>query len=66
MPAETVPNPGSDAALNAGCICPVLDNCHGRFPPYPPDGWVIIHGCPVHSPAAPQQTPYSPTEDGSQ
>ena len=24
------PNPGSDAAINAGCTCPVLDNGHGR------------------------------------
>jgi hypothetical protein len=24
-------SPGSDEALNAGCICPVLDNRHGRL-----------------------------------
>jgi hypothetical protein len=28
--AETVPNPGSDEALAAGCTCPVIDNGHGR------------------------------------
>lgn len=44
------PNPGSDAALDAGCWCPVLDNNHGRFAPYPPDGWWIVVGCPVHAP----------------
>jgi hypothetical protein len=26
----TTPNPGSDEALAAGCLCPVLDNGHGR------------------------------------
>jgi len=25
-----LPNPGSDAALDLGCTCPVLDNAHGR------------------------------------
>jgi hypothetical protein len=24
------PTPGSDAAIKAGCTCPVLDNHHGR------------------------------------
>ena len=24
------PNPGSDAAIEAGCTCPVLDNGHGK------------------------------------
>lgn len=23
-------NPGSDAAIKAGCTCPVLDNAHGK------------------------------------
>lgn len=46
-----VPAPGSDAALDAGCRCPVLDNGHGRgFPGG--DGktqyWVNA-GCPMHS-----------------
>jgi hypothetical protein len=51
------PNPGSDAALDLGCICAVLDNNHGRFPPYPavpdqglPEAWWITEGCPVHTP----------------
>ncbi len=40
-----VPNPGSDAALDAGCTCPVLDNGHGRRS----DGlfWITL-GCPLH------------------
>ena len=24
------PNPGSPEAVKLGCICPVLDNCHGK------------------------------------
>ena len=51
--AET-PNPGSDEARDQGCICAVLDNCHGRFAPFPPDGWYITVGCPVHHPAGEQ------------
>lgn len=46
------PNPGSDDALNRGCVCAVLDNCHGRFAPHPPDGWWITAGCPLHDPPA--------------
>jgi hypothetical protein len=46
-----VPNPGSDAALKAGCTCPVLDNCHGKgFSWGSGDGpkfW-ISGGCPLH------------------
>lgn len=44
--AETPP-PGSDAALDNGCTCPVLDNSHG-------EGWmgtdeyVINFDCPLH------------------
>ena len=44
------PNPGSDEALAQGCLCPVLDNGHGKCPPYPPDGWWMTMGCPVHAP----------------
>lgn len=25
-----IPNPGSDAAIAAGCECPVMDNNHGK------------------------------------
>jgi hypothetical protein len=42
------PNPGSDEALAAGCKCPVIDNNYGQIPPFPPDGWYMIVGCPVH------------------
>jgi len=43
------PNPGSIAALLLGCLCPVLDNREGRSAPYPPDGWLVTLGCPVHA-----------------
>lgn len=27
---DRTPNPGSDEARAQGCVCPVLDNAHGR------------------------------------
>jgi len=43
------PNPGSDAAIAAGCTCPVMDNGRGR-------GYMGVTGlfvysttCPVHA-----------------
>jgi hypothetical protein len=42
------PNPGSDEAREQGCKCPVLDNNHGKFAPWPPDGWWMNESCPVH------------------
>ena len=48
------PNPGSDEARALGCLCPVLDNNHGRFAPWPTeDGegeWWVRGDCPVHTP----------------
>jgi hypothetical protein len=44
-----VPNPGSDEARKQGCRCAVLDNNRGRRAPFPPDGWWITEGCPVHA-----------------
>lgn len=41
--------PGSDEAIAKGCLCPVLDNNHGRFPPAPPDHWWINEDCPIHA-----------------
>lgn len=41
------PAPGSDAAIEQGCACPVLDNSHG-------DGWMgtdqywVVPDCPLH------------------
>jgi hypothetical protein len=44
------PNPGSDAAVIAGCTCPIVDNNSGEFPPFEPDSWYMTEGCPVHRP----------------
>jgi hypothetical protein len=43
------PNPGSDAALDLGCICPVLGNTRGKWVPWQ-GGYLVITGCPVHDP----------------
>lgn len=55
-------SPGSDAALERGCLCPVLDNGHGRGVPQS-DGdplyWVNAH-CPLHGWRVAQQ------QEGSQ
>lgn len=51
-PSRDRPNPGSDAAIELGCYCPVMDNNHGKYPPWPGDYWVA-QGCPVHAPEAP-------------
>lgn len=41
------PNPGSDAALDMGCACPVLDNGHGRGSgPFWVSGDCPLHGNP--------------------
>lgn len=44
------PNPGSDAAIAQGCICPVMDNGHGRGWMGQPGIFVYTDGCPVHAP----------------
>lgn len=44
----TTPKPGSPEAIDAGCLCAVLDNNHGKYPPRPPDGWWINGACPLH------------------
>jgi hypothetical protein len=48
MTQQTRPTPGSDAAIEQGCTCPVTDNNHGRRPPYPPNGWWYDVACRVH------------------
>ena len=53
MPDDAVPqrpNPGSDAAIGIGCTCEILANNEGKTPPFPPNGWRIAVGCPVHDP----------------
>lgn len=50
---DKVPNPGSDAAVYQGCICPVLDNNHGKGARNS-DGEIFwVNGdCPLHGVAA--------------
>lgn len=50
LASPTLPAPGSDAARDLGCLCPVFDNNYGR-------GYMGIRGvyvyrgdCPVHRP----------------
>lgn len=47
----TTPNPGSDLARSQGCLCPVMDNGHGRGAyvdaEHGPQFW-ITEGCPLH------------------
>ena len=43
-----IPNPGSDAAIAMGCLCPVLDNARGKGYMCIPNTFVFTVGCPVH------------------
>lgn len=42
------PAPGSDAALDLGCRCPVLDNAHGKGRYALGKDWWISENCPLH------------------
>lgn len=55
--AALAPFPGSSLAVERGCQCPRMDNGHGD-PGLARDrgGFVIVVGCPLHSPTAPEQT----------
>jgi len=44
------PNPGSTAARLLGCVCPVIDNGHGRGFRGNPDVFVRMLACKVHAP----------------
>jgi hypothetical protein len=43
------PNPGSDAAIDLGCICPVLDNGHGNEQLGKERGFWISADCELHA-----------------
>lgn len=47
---SNTPQPGSDAAINQGCKCPVLDNAHGRGYMGIPGIYVYSGDCPLHNP----------------
>ena len=46
--------PGSDAALDRGCTCPVLDNARGAGHLGLGREWWISEGCPLHGGAGPE------------
>lgn len=43
------PNPGSDAAVAAGCTCPRMDNGRGRGAYGTTGLFWYSSGCPVHA-----------------
>ncbi len=46
---KTLPNPGSDIAIEMGCLCPIFDNCHGKGAYDGKDGMYWINEeCPLH------------------
>lgn len=43
--------PGTQEAIDAGCLCPIMDNGHGRGYRYGPDRvpqYVYVENCPHH------------------
>lgn len=42
------PNPGSKAATDAGCTCPVMDNWRGSDELGRIRGFIVYEGCPLH------------------
>lgn len=44
------PKPGTPEASRAGCLCPVLDNSHGRgrYCDGKKYGWWVDAACPIH------------------
>ena len=40
--------PGSDYAVESGCLCPVMDNCRGRGYMGIDDQFWINAQCPLH------------------
>ena len=49
MAEHKIPNPGSDKAIEQGCLCAVLDNRHGKGAYDGKEGafWVTAD-CPLH------------------
>lgn len=50
--ATGTPNPGSDAAVKLGCSCPRMDNGRGNPEIGRIRGFIVVVGCPLHSPKA--------------
>ena len=60
MTVLKTPNPGSPAAVDLGCKCPVLDNAHGRgmYGDGERFGYWMTASCPLHgNPTAPKPEP---------
>lgn len=62
MPPPSPPSPGSDAALDLGCRCPVMDNNRGRGSMYGKGVFVMNADCPLHGSKVPQAG--RPAKDG--
>jgi len=45
---STILKPGSDEAVEEGCECPILDNCHGRGYMGQDEVYVVNAECPMH------------------
>lgn len=45
---EKTPSPGSQEALNLGCLCAVIDNCYGRGYRFMKGVYVMVAECPLH------------------
>jgi hypothetical protein len=47
---EIQKRPGSNAAVVAGCDCPIIDNHYGRgYRGNGADyGWIVVEGCHMH------------------
>jgi hypothetical protein len=50
MSRDPRPKPGSEQAIEAGCICSASDNHRGLRAPVPPSSWYVTGGCPIHDP----------------
>jgi len=47
-PYPNNPNPGSDEALDQGCVCAILDNNHGRGRFGDGEQFSVRLDCPLH------------------
>lgn len=48
MVKRSLPKPGTEQAINKGCLCPVLDNCHGQGYMGKENVFIVSEGCPLH------------------
>lgn len=52
MSKTATPNPGSDEAVQQGCVCPRMDNAYGRGYIEAKDGkpaqFIYTQDCPLH------------------